>query len=126
MGTEVKGGKGQQIEYNSAESWDLARKYAGLLGEIPNSFSTLTRSLMADHRQSAAALGSGSSFQLKRLLKSDGLRASIYNAALTFGEELPPFATLEPEKVVEPFKPFDLAVLVSLLYLSRKASRIVK
>lgn len=113
------------VEFNTAESWVTARKYAGLLGEVPNSFSSTIRALLLDQER-GKGLTNGTRFLILRLLRSAGVRSPVYFATLTYQEEMidgVPY--IAPEDFLELYSPAEIGAVVGLIYLYRKAKRIV-
>lgn len=108
----------------SPESWDEAKKIAGLIGPVPGSFSSCIRFLRTDAEQGLLGLSSNSQFCLGRLLRSESFFAPIYFCALTFRETaLKALARPEPWAVVKLFKPQELSLLVAIIYLFRRISK---
>jgi hypothetical protein len=108
-------------ELNTAESLEVARAYAGLIGEIPSSFSSTLRVLITDEEKHGGALSSTGRYLATRLLKSRGVLSAMYYGALTFREEkLNSLGGPSLENLTKSFSPMELAGLIGLLYLYRR------
>ncbi len=106
---------------NTAESLQVARAYASLIGEIPSSFSTTLRTLIADEEKNGGKLSSNGRFLALRLLKSRGVLAPTYYAALTFrSAQLSALGGASLENLLRVFSPMDLAGMIGLLYFYRR------
>lgn len=115
------------LDYCSPESWETARNYGSLIGEVPNSFSTLIRSLVVDQSKSSKDLGSSSQFQVARLLRGHGMRSVVYYAGLTFhNEEISSADSLPPKKLAAFFSPLELSVIIATTYLYRTIRKLSK
>ena len=108
-------------ELNTAESLEVARAYVGLLGEVPSSFSSTLRALIADEEKHGGKLSPSGRYLCLRLLKSRGVLATVYYAALTFRQErLSSLGEVSPDNLTQCFSPIELAGLIGLLYLNRR------
>lgn len=115
------------LDYCSPESWETARNYSALIGEVPNSFSTLIRSLVADQSKDNKTLGSGSQFQVGRLLRGHGMRSVVYYAGLTFHhDETSQVESLSVKKLASLFSPLELSVIIATTYLYRTIRKLIK
>ncbi len=110
-------------EFGTAESWEAARSIAGLVGNVPNSFSTCIRFLRTDFEQNKGELARGTKFYLTRLLKSASVASPLYFAAMTYRPE--EFESLggDASAIMEVFSPDELATLLSLVYLFRSVKK---
>lgn len=114
------------IEGLSAQSWDQAKQYSAVIGNVSSLFSSCIRFLMKDAASGQKVLSSASRYSLGRLLSSPSFKAPIYFAAKVFkGEELSKTTKLTPEELAALFAPDELAHLVGLLYVYRRLQRIV-
>ena len=103
------------------EEWEISRRYTNLYGEVPSSFSSLIRGLVAD-QQKNGELSFSTKWQMNRLLRSLSMKAAYYFALRTYRKEL--FAGGAPvtaEDMITAFRPVDLAALLGVLYLYRRA-----
>ena len=113
------------VSDSEQESWQNARGYAGLMGAIPSSFTTTIRYLVTDH-QKQAPLSGPSRHNALRLLKSGSVQAPFYYATLSFfADRYTSPKDLTPEKILEIYRPIDIAAFLGLIYLYRKAKRMV-
>lgn len=114
------------IEGLSAESWEQAKKYAAVIGNVSSLFSSCIRFLMKDAAAGQKTLSSASKYSLGRLLSSPSFKAPIYFAAKAFkGEELAKHSKISPEELAALFSPDELAHLVGMLYVYRRLQRLV-
>ncbi len=114
------------IEGLSAESWEQAKKYAAVIGNVSSLFSSCIRFLMKDAAAGQTTLSTASKYSLGRLLSSPSFKAPIYFAAKAFkGEELAKRSKLTPEELASLFSPDELAHLVGMLYVYRRLQRLV-
>jgi hypothetical protein len=115
----IYGGMSAPIEFGAGESWEEARTIAGLIGDVPNSFSTCIRFLRTDYEQNGGALSRGTRFYLSRLLKSASVSAPLYFAAMTYRPEQFQAQGGDSAAIMSVFAPDELATLLSLVYLFR-------
>jgi len=109
----------------SPESWEYARGYAGLLGQPPSSFSTVIRGLVQDHLAKREFCSGNPKYFLLRLLKSRSLLAPMHAALCAFDpDEFTKDTKANPEEIVKTFTTFELAYMLALVYLARKAKHI--
>lgn len=102
------------------DSWSIANRYAELYGNMPSSFTSTIRGLTKDETSAQNIR-----WQLRRLLRSDSVRAPFYFAARTFKKEkLPANAHLNPDALLDVFLPREVAAIVALLYLYRRAKKL--
>jgi len=114
------------IEGLSAESWEQAKKYSAVIGNVSSLFSSCIRFLMKDAAAGQKIISSTSKYALARLLSSPSFKAPIYFAAKAFkSEQLAQTAKLTPEQLAALFAPDELAHLVGLIYVYRRLQRIV-
>jgi hypothetical protein len=113
------------IEGLSAESWEQAKKYAAVIGNVSSLFSSCIRFLMKDYASGQKTLSTASKYSLGRLLSSPSFKAPIYFAAKAFkGEELEAKGKITPEELAALFTPDELAHLVGMLYVYRRLQRL--
>lgn len=112
------------IEFNTSESWDFARRFAGLYGAVPSSFSSTIRGVMTDWERSKA-LSNGNRFQLLRLLKTASVKAPIYFAAATYvPDKIEHEEYIPPEGFLNVFTPAEICAMVGLVYLYRRGRKL--
>lgn len=112
------------VEYNSAESWDFARRFAGLFGTVPSSFTSTIRGVLADWERTKA-ISNGNKFLLLRLLKTASIKAPVYYAAATYkSESIESGDYIPPEGFLKFFTPQDICSMLGLVYLYRRAKRL--
>jgi hypothetical protein len=106
--------------------WENARAYASLLGVVPSSFSSLVR-LLVRQGSDISSLDFKTIAQTERLLKGPTSRSMFFFCAKTFRElELDNKSDVTLRELVAMFSPFDLASLISLLYLYRRSEKLCK
>jgi hypothetical protein len=107
----------------SEESWESARGYAGVMGEIPSSFAVVVRALMNDQATGANQPSQASRYGVLRLLRSPSVFAPLYFAAALVNDSsgaAPQSSTTESE-LIKSFTPHELAVLIGTVYYFRRA-----
>ena len=103
------------------EIWQTARQYAALLGEIPGSFTSITRSLVADGSKGEGILSSGTQFLLQRLLKGKSILAPFYYMTeAIFPEEFQDRVYMSTNEMVGLYRPFDMAAFITMVFLFKK------
>jgi hypothetical protein len=107
----------------SAESWESARGYAGVMGEIPSSFTVVVRALMNDHASGAKEPSAASRYGILRLLKSPSVFAPLYFAANLLSEHSggQSQASISESDLIKRFTPHELAALIGIVYYFRRA-----
>ncbi len=110
-------------ERDSVEAWQTSRKYATLYGEIPTSFTTLVRSLLAD-QETGGQFSSGSEWQMLRLLRTASMKGPFYFALKTFLPEAIDEPAKSLKELLHRFQARDVAGFLGLLYLYRRAKRL--
>ena len=75
------------LSYNTPESWEIARSYAGQLGEISSLFGTAIRGLLADHLKDPKVISRPTLQNVLRLAGGDSMNAVLYFAARTYRPE---------------------------------------
>ncbi|NLF24321.1 MAG: hypothetical protein GX589_01510, partial [Deltaproteobacteria bacterium] len=111
----------QKESRDLAAEWEISRKYSGLYGSIPSSFGSLIRGLHIDQAKNQE-LSFASKWQMNRLLRSDSMKAAYYFALRTYRKDM--FAGTKPLTIANlavALKPQDLAALLAVLYLFRRA-----
>lgn len=115
----------QELAFNSVESWQTARDYGTLLGEIPSSFATTIRTLCLDQSRQNGAYGATSRFLVQRLLKGNSLKAPLYHNVKTYRPSLvAETTTLRGEDFMKWFSPFELGALIGSVYIYRRAKKL--
>lgn len=89
------------------------------MGEVPNSFVTTIRALVADEAKTPGQYGPASTFSASRLLKSPALSIPIGYASALFHPTRQP----QNDRYTELYAPLDLAALLATLYTYRKARK---
>ncbi len=116
----------EALELNNADSLQTARAYAGLIGEIPSSFTSTLRTLILDEEKSGGKLSSSGRFLALRLLKGPSLLASFYFAGLTYRQtKLAELGPVTPQTLIKVFTPYEIAGLIGAIYLYRKIRALV-
>jgi len=112
-------------EFNTTESWDFARRFASLFGGVPSSFSSTIRGALIDWERTKA-LSHGNRFQMLRLLNTGSVKAPLYFAAQTFVEDkIQDKDYIASEDFLSIFSIPDLCALIGMIYLYRRAKRIM-
>lgn len=110
---------------DSAAQWAIARSYAAQLGQIPSSFTTATRSLALDAAPDCAHLEPSTTFLVKRLMKTGTIKTALSFAAATFKpERYPTPGQVDLGTVLADYRPLDLAAVIGLIYIYRRARAI--
>lgn len=105
------------------ETWHNARQYLSSLGEIPSSFTSITRSLVLDGSKESGELSPGTRFLITRLLKGRSIMAPFYFMSCSlFPDEFENRVYISEREMIDLFKPFDLASFIAILYLFKKLS----
>jgi hypothetical protein len=108
-----------------SESWEVALNYSGLLGIVPSSFSSVIRSLLLDQQKNNGKLSPSTRFMIERLVKSRSLKAALYFGALTFlNDEIKDKPYLNERDLVNLYSPAELAAIVGLSYLFKRARKL--
>lgn len=118
-------GDGKAMEFNTDESWEIARQYFGVLGEIPSSFRVATRTLIVDAEKNDGVATHTTSALVQRLLKGPSLKAAVYFAALTYKpEKVKGVGYISEKELMSFFRTDELAALMSLTYLYKRGKRV--
>lgn len=113
------------IEKNSPESWAYSRNYAALFGDVPASFITTTRALIADQEKRGGAVSPSSRFLALRLLRGRNLKAPFYYAVMTYRQELIAGSDkVSDDDLLKAFQPIETAGLFGIIYLYKKAKKL--
>jgi hypothetical protein len=108
----------------SPESWEQAKRMAGLVGEIPSVFSTCIRFFRIDAERNKGILTPSSRYCFARLIDSPSMSAALYFAARTYrATSLLSLPELRPRDLMDLFKADELAAIVAALYLQRRIER---
>lgn len=107
----------------------MARQFAVDLGYVPTSFSTGLRGLIqraeANREGGSNGIDSATAWQVKRLLKSPSLLAPIYYATRVYHREAVERAkVVNAEFFISLYQPEELAALIALVLLKKRAKRI--
>jgi hypothetical protein len=114
-----------ESEFNTPESWEIARKYASLLGEVPNSFSSTIRAMLTDFDRTKG-LSNGSLYLGTRLVKTPSMLSPLYFATQTFQDmRLDSMSTINAESFFTLYNPIELSAFIGLTYLYRRARKSV-
>lgn len=106
------------------ELWNKARAFLNPIGRVPPSFTTPIRALLLDGKN-GVAISPATQFLVVRLLKSPTAKAMFYYAALTFhGERLSNSAYLSSADLIRSFEPGEIAVIIAMLFLYRRAQKL--
>ena len=115
----------EMTETETPESWEVAINYSALLGTPPSSFSSAIRSLLLDEERNKGQLSPGVRAAVLRLMNSPSMRVSVHFAALElFPQKFAGQSELRSEALIAPFRPFELATLLGLVYLFRRARKL--
>ncbi|RIL09673.1 MAG: hypothetical protein DCC75_06005 [Proteobacteria bacterium] len=122
---EIKEMADKQATLIPEHSPELIRKFSGPFGTGPATFSTTIRFLMNDYEAGSSELSKQSDTQLKRLLNSSTMLATIYSAIKYFHpERLAGKSNLQRIELAKLLDPLTLAAVLSILYLYRRAKHI--
>lgn len=112
-------------ELNSSESWEVALNYSGLLGVVPNSFSSVIRSLLIDQNRKEGVLSPSTRFMIERLAKTRSIKAPLYYGALTFGaDRIQDEEYVSERALVDLYTPAELASIVGISYLFKRSRKL--
>lgn len=109
----------------SPDSWNVAAKYASLIGPMPSSFSSTIRMFISDQQKA----GSPSKYQpsenmmysLRRIMRSDSLKSPIYFAATSMhSDKIKLGQPLDERQLLEIMGADILSALIGIVYLYRK------
>lgn len=110
--------------FENPESWEKAKKYAGVVGGMPALFSNAVRTLLTAHKAGETELTPAASFHYNRLLNSASVLSPLYYATKFFRpEELRKHPVLKPVGFTQIFTLEELAGLLALLYLFRRVRK---
>ena len=110
----------------SPESWEYARGYAGVFGTVPSSFTSVIRSLIGEHTAGLTQTTGNNKYFVLRLLKSPSLLAPLYFASEIYNPSvLVEGGVTPPDQLIKGFTPFELACMLGLVYIVRKAQGLV-
>jgi hypothetical protein len=125
MSSSAGAGNDFDVGFNSAESWQTARDYAGLIGEIPSSFTTTVRTLMADNERLKGTYGPASKFLVLRMLRGPSLRAPVYYMIKEFQPDAANVSSnMRTEDMLQWVSPFELASIIGITYAYRRIKKI--
>ncbi len=114
-----------KVTFNNPESWQIARKYASLLGSIPSTFTTTIRTLKTDDDKHGGVIGRGSIYLAERLLRGPSMMAPFYHCTLTFhSDKISNSAYLSTKDLIMLYAPADLATVIGLIYLCRRSRKL--
>ncbi len=108
------------VEWENQQSWEEAKQITSLICGVPSSFSACVRFLRHD-AESGNQLSPNSRSCLRRLIKSPSFAAPIYYCAKAFRPHLlPKVQQINSNFLANIFKPDEISVIISLLYLFRR------
>jgi hypothetical protein len=110
---------------NELDPWVAAGQYAKLYGELPASFITMVRSCTNASLSGKTEIDGAVSFELKRFLKTDSMRAPFYYYIKTFKPDKLDLVGELTEKTSELFTPFEVGSILPILYIFRRAQRMI-
>jgi len=104
---------------------DVATRLCEDMIGAPNLFSEVIRALIVDYGKGNFKYSSGSKFLTLRLIKAPSVQCPLYFATLTFmKEQFDGVDSLQPEELIQLYKPLEMAVLLTNLYLFKKAHQV--
>ena len=103
------------------ESWEYARAFAGSLGSLPSSFTSVIRLLVSDFDKNPSTLSQYGSFFCTRLLKSPSVQAPYFNAIRFLKPQLlqNPNQAFVAKDFLAAFGGYEHAVLLATIFLHR-------
>lgn len=102
----------------------IAETLGGKILGTPSLFSEAIRSLMVDYGNGDFKYSPRSQFLAVRLLRAPSVQVPLYYATFTFlREKLDGAESLNPEEILQFYKPSELAVLFTNLFLYRRAKK---
>lgn len=120
-----KSGEGTVSKIGESEGWQTARGLSVLLDEVPSSFSTTIRTLIADHQRPNGQLSPASRFLVSRLLKGPTLKSPIYFATRAImDEKIAGKPYIGSDDLIQLYSPYDLAAMIGFLYIYKKAKKL--
>jgi len=101
------------------QSWEHAKSFANILGNLPSSFTSVIRLLMTDYDRNPEGLTTYSRFFLGRLLKSPSIRIPYYFATKFLRPKLLQDSTeqFELRDLMNAFGGYEHAALLSSIFL---------
>lgn len=120
---------GQDISFEGGftpESWDYSRAFAGSLGSLPSSFTSVIRLLMSDYDKDPNVLSQYGRFFAGRLLRSRSLQAPYFYAVkLLKPSKLPSEETpFEVDDFLQAFNGHEHAALLAIIFVQRHCAAI--
>jgi len=113
-----------ETEINSSQSWEHAKAYADMLGDVPSSFSSIIRSLLAGQLKNQGEIGASVRYQAGRLMSGPSVKAMLYFACRTFkDEELQGRDYVTVSDMTRLYSPMDLAAIIGTIFLFRKCKK---
>lgn len=112
-------------EEEIVDPWVVASQYAKLFGEIPASFNTLVRTCISSYENKNDIIEDAVAFELKRFLKSDSMKAPFYFYIKTIKPELLEKTADFSKNCREMFSASEIASVLPILYLYRRAQRLI-
>ena len=104
------------------DSLEIALSVGRAFGSVPSSISTVIRTLMHDHIKGAKSQRSSILFHTSRVFRAPTIKASFYYATQLFKPEKFEASTVfDAEGLIEIFGPDEIAAILALVYISRKA-----
>jgi len=126
MTEEISNSPNLSVGRASAESLKVALSAVEkTFGRTPSQISSAVRSLLADHVKGAKARRPSIEFHVTRLFRVPTIKAAFYYVCLGFKtDEFDKFQAFDVDSVLEMLPPDDIASLVSMIYLYRRAKAI--
>jgi hypothetical protein len=117
----------QDIQFQGGftpESWEFARAFAGSLGTLPSSFTSVIRLLMADFDKAPKEISHYGRFFAGRLLKSPSLQAPYFYAIRFIKPEVLPDAgtSFGVSNFLASFSGYEHAALLAIIFVHRHCS----
>jgi hypothetical protein len=109
----------------TAESWDYARAFAGTMGQLPSTFTSVIRLLINDFDKNPGKLTEYGRFFAGRLLKSPTVQAPYFHAIRYMKPRLvnpgEPFALKD---FINAFNGYEHACMLASIFLYRHSRRV--
>ncbi|MCB0333104.1 MAG: hypothetical protein KDD55_06365 [Bdellovibrionales bacterium] len=118
------------VDVNDPDSWDVAKRYAGLLGPVPTSVSQSIKILWEDHllsqKKGEVCISSRSFSAVKRIEKSSVLKMPLFFAAQAlYRDRLHDITEDDMSRaLVRVLHPGLFASLLGLIYMHRRYNKI--
>ncbi len=114
----------QDIQFEGGftpESWEYARAFAGSLGSLPSSFTSVIRLLVTDFDKDPSSLSQYGSFFCTRLLRTPSVQAPYFNAIRFLKPQLltNPSKAFTTKNFLGAFGGYEHAVFLATIFLHR-------